>query len=245
MGRLVVPALRRAGFTDVAGCDPGTSAPLVVEDGPVDLVHDLLEGLAPGGVIVDFSRPSASASLERAAVTLGARLVVGTTGQSAGELACLHRAAERVPVVLGRNFSLGINRIAQVLPELRDLTRRGFDVECIELHHRQKRDAPSGTALLWLEALLGDVRPSLVHGRSGPDCLRQDGEVGVHSRRLGQIPGEHTLVLASDHEVVEIRHRALDRAAFVSGVPPAVRFVQSQPPGLYDVQDVMRNEMVP
>lgn len=240
MGRLVVPALRRAGFTDVVGCEPNGGVPIELEDGTLELVADPVAAVAGDGVVVDFSHPSATPVLLRAA-EMGVGLVVGTTGQSETQLGLLRQAAAQVPVVLARNFSLGINRIAQVLPALRDLAASGFDVECVESHHRQKRDAPSGTALFWLEALFGET-PRLVHGRSGSDSRRQDGEVGVHSVRSGQIPGDHTLILASDHEVVEIHHRALDRAAFVSGVPPAVHFVQRQPPGLYSMLDVMRNE---
>ncbi len=122
------------------------------------------------------------------------------------------------------------------------MVRDGFDVECIEAHHRQKRDAPSGTAWLLLESLLGDDPPSdPVHGRHGPETARQAGEVGVHSLRAGQIPGEHTLLFAGAHEVVEVRHRALDRGAFVSGVVPAVHFVRRASPGLYSMLDVMRD----
>ncbi|MFQ5600294.1 MAG: 4-hydroxy-tetrahydrodipicolinate reductase [Candidatus Krumholzibacteriia bacterium] len=237
MGRLVARELRRTGFTDLAGCDPGAGGSLVLDDMP--LVEDLVRGIEPGGVVVDFSHASATPALCRAAAARQARLVVGTTGQSVEELRMLEAAAGRVPVVLARNFSLGINRLAQVLPKLRVLTSEGFDVECVEAHHRQKRDAPSGTAQLLLEALFGSDPPKPVHGRFGSEALREAGEVGVHSLRLGQLPGEHTLLLASEHEVLEIRHRALDRSAFVSGVAPAVRFVQSHPAGLYSMLDVI------
>ena len=118
----------------------------------------------------------------------------------------------------------------------------GFDVECLEAHHRAKRDAPSGTARALLEALWGPgPTPEVVHGRHGPEAKRQTGEVGVHSLRLGGVTGDHALYFGSDHEVIEIRHRALDRAAFVSGVVPAVRFVRQSTAGLYSMLDVMRD----
>lgn len=238
MGRLVATELRRAGFGDVAGCDPAARPPLHLEDGPLDLVEDLVGGVQTEGVVVDFSHPNATPDLVRAARERRARLVIGTTGQSPEQLRALEGAAREVPVVLARNFSIGINRLVQVLPGLGVLARHGFDVECIEAHHRQKRDAPSGTAGLLLDALLGPDAPR-VHGRHGAEARRAPGEVGVHSLRAGEIPGEHTLVLAGDHEVIEVRHRALDRAAFASGVVPAVRFVGRRAPGLYTMSDVM------
>jgi 4-hydroxy-tetrahydrodipicolinate reductase len=242
MGRLVASALRAAGLGPLAGCDPAAAGPLLLPDGELPLVPDLESALEASGVVVDFSHPDATRGLCDVARRRRARLVVGTTGQSEEQLARLREAAREVPVVLSRNFSLGVNRLLQALPQLRVLTHEGFDVECLEAHHRQKRDAPSGTALLLLEALLGeDSSAPRVHGRHGPDALRRDGEVGVHSLRLGQLAGEHALLLASDHELLEIRHRALDRMAFVSGVVPAVRFVKRRPPGLYSMLDVMRN----
>jgi 4-hydroxy-tetrahydrodipicolinate reductase len=240
MGRLVASHLRRSGFTGVVGCDQAASGTLELEDGPLPLVESLVEGLEPGGVVVDFSHPRATPALVAAATARGARLVVGTTGQSESELTLLREAASRVPVVLSRNFSLGINRMLQALAGFRVLAEDGFDVEVLEAHHSGKRDAPSGTALLLLEALLGEAaQERRVHGRFGAESTRGKGEVGVHSMRAGGLPGEHTLFLASADEVVEIRHRALARSAFVSGVPAAVRFVQHRAPGLYSMLDVM------
>lgn len=241
MGRLVAAALQGAELGEVAGCDPaGAESMRGIAD--VRLVPDLATGVREGGVVVDFSHPDATPALVRAAHERRARLVVGTTGQNASQLAGLRDAARSVPVVLARNFSLGLNRILELLPRLRVLSEDGFDVECLEAHHRGKRDAPSGTALALLETLLGPQGAgSRVHGRHGTDAARRPGEVGVHSLRLGALVGEHALVWASDHEVVELRHRALDRAAFVSGVVPAVRFVRASSPGLYSMLDVLRH----
>jgi 4-hydroxy-tetrahydrodipicolinate reductase len=242
MGRLVIPALRQAGVSGVLGATRQPLDGLDLADGPVRLTRRPVEDLAPGGVLVDFSAPGNTALLTQAVRARQARLVIGTTGHTASERRSLESLATETAVVLASNFSLGINRLAQVLPELRCLTQQGFQVECVEAHHRHKRDAPSGTAMLLLEALLGGSPQRVAHGRSGRDLQRQDAEVGIHSLRLGQIVGDHSLLLASDSEVIEIRHRALDRAAFVSGVPPAVRFVQQRPPGLFEMTDVIGNE---
>lgn len=240
MGRLVATSLRQAGWSDLVGYDPASQGTLALDDGPLRLVSNPLEGLQNGGILVDFSHATATPLLLQAVLERRARLVVGTTGQGAEELRILEEAAASVPVVLARNFSLGINRMAQALAGFRVLTTEGFDVECIEVHHAAKRDAPSGTAFFLLQALLGQEAASRqVCGRSGPEASRQAGEVGMHSLRAGGIPGEHTLLLASADEVLEIRHRALSRSAFVSGVVPAVQFVQRHPPGLYSMLDVM------
>jgi 4-hydroxy-tetrahydrodipicolinate reductase len=228
MGRLVSAALRGAGFESVHDCDQ---------------TPRLGEKASPGCVVVDFSHPSATPDLVAVAESHGAGLVVGTTGQSEAELAALRAVSKRVPVVLARNFSLGIQRLMQLLPKWGILIDDGFEVEVLEMHHRGKRDAPSGTALALLEALFGAEGPTRVHGRHGPDVQRES-EVGVHSLRLGGVPGDHALLFGSEHEVIEIRHRALDRAAFVSGVVPAVRFVQRQPAGWYSMLDVMRDATV-
>lgn len=242
MGRLVAERLLAAGIGSVAGRDPGTSAAIELQGAPLPSATDLVRDLVQGGVVVDFSHPGATGDLTRAARERGARLVVGTTGQSEAELAALREASRQATVVLARNFSLGINTLLQAISELRVLVQNGFDVECVEVHHRQKRDAPSGTALLLLEALLGaESGAPRSHGRQGREARRRDGEVGMHSLRLGQIAGDHALLLAGDHEVVEIRHRALDRSAFVTGVLPAVRFARRAPAGLYSMQDVMRD----
>jgi len=241
MGQLVIPALRKSGLKGILGATRQERTSLDLSDGPVELTKTPLDHLRPGGVLVDFSVAGNVDLLQKAVETKQARLVIGTTGHSATELAAIEALATQTAVVLASNFSLGINRLAQCLPALQVLTQEGFEVECVETHHRQKRDAPSGTALLLLEALLGEIPAHLTHGREGRELQRQAGEVGVHSLRMGQVPGEHSLFLASDNEVIEIRHRALDRAAFVSGVSPAVRFVQQQAKGLFSMTDVIGN----
>lgn len=242
MGRLVIPALRAAGLTDVQGATRQELSSLDLSDGPVSLTRRPLESLAPGGVLVDFSAPGSTPLLVEAVRARQARLVVGTTGHTADERRTLEALGRETALVVASNFSLGINRLAQVLPGLRSLAQGDFQVECVEAHHEHKRDAPSGTALLLLEALLGGPPQTLTSGRAGRDLQRRPGEVGVHSLRLGQIVGDHSLLLASSSELIEIRHRALDRAAFVSGVAPAVRFVQQRTSGLFDMTDVIGND---
>jgi len=240
MGRLVASALQRAGLGTVAGRlrgGAGAGETLELPDGPLPLVRDLVSDLEPGGVVVDFSHPAATADLVRVARERGARLVVGTTGHGDAEAAALRAAATEVAIVAARNFSLGLNRLLHLVPSFRILIEDGYDVECLEMHHRGKRDAPSGTALALVEALAPEA--PRVHGRHGAEATRKPGEIGVHSLRLGQVVGEHALVFGGAHDVIELRHRALDRAAFVTGVAPAVGFVRRRSPGLYNMLDVI------
>src|SRR5262249_30856410 len=156
--------LRRAELGRIAGYDPAAEGSLLLEDRPLPLVEDPVEALAPEGVAVDFSHPDATRLLVQLVRQKHARLVIGTTGQSPAQLAELHAAAEKSPVVRAPNFSLGLNRILQILPYFAVLVQDGFDVECVEAHHRTKRDAPSGTAGALLAAL-GGGSAERVHGR--------------------------------------------------------------------------------
>jgi len=240
MGKLVATSLRQAALGPVAGYDRAAHGTLALEDGPLELWEEAVGALTPESVVVDFSHPDATPLLLRAVQERRARLVVGTTGQSPEQMAALRQAAAETAVVVARNFSLGVNRLLQLAAAFRVFIEDGFDVECVETHHRHKRDAPSGTALALLEALGLGTAPR-VDGRTGADALRQPGEVGVHSVRLGAVAGEHALLFGGDHEMIEIRHRALDRAAFVTGVAPAVQFVRRAKPGFYSMLDVMRD----
>lgn len=180
--------------------------------------------------VVDFSTPAACAEIAAAARRLHAPLVCGTTGLGAAAKAALAEVAESIPVLHAANFSLGI----AVLTELAALARRrlgdGFDVEILELHHRGKRDAPSGTARA-LGAMLGDGAGQV---RTGARSAR---EVGYASLRGGAAPGEHTVFFLGPHERLELTHRAQDRAVFAAGALRAASWLAGQRPGRYTLRD--------
>lgn len=199
-----------------------------------------LENLAVDALI-DFTVPSASLRHVAACVGAGVPAVVGTTGFDDGQLEELHEASEAVPVIVAPNFSRGVEILTDLVAEAA-AALPGFDVELTETHHAGKRDAPSGTAKRLLRAVEG-ARPvtERVHGRHG-ERARSAGEIGVHARRAGTIPGDHEVLLAGDHEVLSLRHRAEDRGVFAVGAIDAARWLAGREPGWYEFSDVLRSD---
>lgn len=196
-------------------------------------------------VVIDFTAPEASAALaDRCADQGRPALVIGTTGFSPDELAQIEDAAKRVPIVLSGNFSLGINVLVGLVAEA--AARLGpevWDIEVIEAHHRRKVDAPSGTALMLGEAAARARGRSLQElrtpARDGITGERAPGSIGFSALRAGGIVGEHAVVLASEDEVLTLSHSARDRSLFARGAVEAAKWISRQPPGLYDMQDVL------
>lgn len=212
---------------DLGGlCGAGRLGVAATEDPPAD-----------AGVLIEFTTPEAT--IEH--LSYGRPHVIGTTGLSEGQLARVEEAARNVPVVLAPNMSVGVNLLREVV---RDLSARleGYDLEVVEAHHRNKKDAPSGTALLLARAAaegrgrtLEDVA---VYGREGY-APREPGEIGIHALRGGAVVGEHRLVFYADGEEVEVVHRALSRRTFADGALRAARFAAGASPGLYGMADVL------
>jgi 4-hydroxy-tetrahydrodipicolinate reductase len=194
-------------------------------------------------VIVDFSVPAQAVVCAEKASSTGAGLVLGTTGLTDFQTAVVRKAAERCPVVVAPNTSLGVNVLFALVARVREALGDGFDVEIVETHHRAKRDAPSGTASRLVEILSASrgVEPgrAVRLGRAGAGLTRDDEEIGVHSLRGGAIVGRHSVHFISDVEELTLSHEALSREAFARGAVRAVRFVHGKPPGLYDMIDVL------
>ncbi|RZJ46207.1 MAG: 4-hydroxy-tetrahydrodipicolinate reductase [Brevundimonas sp.] len=196
-------------------------------------------------VIIDFSTPDASVELaQTCAARGGPALVIGSTGLSPEQDAEILKAAETVAIVRSGNFSLGVNILIGLVEHaaLR-LDARDWDIEITEAHHRRKVDAPSGTALMLGEAAasgrdedLDDVRAAPWDGITGP---RESGKIGFSSVRAGGIIGDHTVLFASDDEVLTLSHSAIDRSLFARGAVAAAAWVRNRKPGLYDMQDVL------
>lgn len=191
-------------------------------------------------VYVDFTLPRATAAVASLAATHAKGLVVGTTGLDDDGLAAVDAASESLPVVVAPNLSTGIPLLIEfVRAAVRALPHA--DVEIVDIHHRHKIDAPSGTAAAILEAIV-DARGSgtvPVHGRQGRAGPRAAGEVGVHSLRAGDVVGEHTVIIATEGERIELTHRASSRRAFAAGAVAAVRYLIGRSPGRYDMRDVL------
>jgi len=196
-------------------------------------------------VIIDFSTPEASVALARACAEAdGPALVIGSTGLSPEELAEIEAAADKIAIVMSGNFSLGVNILIGLVEHaaLR-LDARDWDIEVLETHHRRKVDAPSGTALMLGEAAangrgrdLSELQSAPYDGITGP---REPGKIGFASLRAGGVIGEHTVMFASEDEMLTLSHSAIDRSLFAKGAVAAAAWVRNRRPGLYDMQDVL------
>jgi len=252
MGRQLIEAtLARDGVELGAAIERGDS-PAVGGDAGLLVGPQALDVAVAGGasavlddfdVAIDFTRPAGSLALIDACVPAGKALVIGTTGFDAAGKARIAAAAEAVPVVFAANFSAGVTLCLQLLDAAARALGDDFDVEVIEAHHRHKVDAPSGTALAMgevLAAALGrDLAECAVYGREGHTGERDSRSIGFETIRGGDIVGEHTVLFAGIGERLEISHRASSRMTFARGAVRAAAWVAQQPPGLYDMRDVL------
>jgi len=208
----------------------------------VDAGDDLAAGAAHCDVIVDFSSHLATKAVLELAVARRAPVVIGTTGHSAESKKSLLALAAQVPCVWAGNFSVGVNLLFALTERAARVLDASYDAEVIEMHHRFKQDAPSGTAARLLEIILAERRlppAALRHGREGITGARSPAEVGIHSLRGGDVVGDHTVVFAALGERLELTHKASDRAIFARGALRAAQWVVTQKPGVYDMQDVL------
>ncbi len=234
----LVGAVERPGSPEI-GSDVGA---LIGRPTGVRITSDLRTALANADVLVDFSSPAATAGVVRGAAERGIACVVGTTGLDEAAKTAITEASAKIALVAAPNMSLGVQVLTHVLSEALRLLGPGFDIEIIEAHHNEKKDAPSGTALRLAEiATRSRDRglESLRHGRKGPATKRSPSEVGIHAVRGGDIVGDHTVVLAGPGERIELTHRATSRAVFAAGALRAAIWVCDRPPGVYTMADVL------
>jgi len=194
-------------------------------------------------VVVDFTNPTATVQHAQMAARTGCALVIGTTGFDNDQLNSLYRAAQRAPIVLAANMSLGINLLQQVVEEVARILDTDWDIEIVEMHHRAKIDAPSGTALALGEAAARgrgqNLRRISRRSRDGQVGPRVKGEIGFAALRGGDVVGDHTVIFAADGERVEITHRAGSREIFARGAVKSVLWAAGKKPGLYSMRDVL------
>lgn len=195
------------------------------------------------GGVVDFSwHGSVPAFVSRAAAE-GIPYVIGTTGILPEEQKAVDEAARKIPVVQSGNYSLGVNLMLELVRKTSSVLDPSYDVEITEMHHRHKKDAPSGTALMLAKAAAAgrgaDLGTCAVFGRKGETGERPEGEIAVHALRGGSVVGDHTVMFAGELERLEIVHRAQDRAAFAAGALKAVLWACGKAPGIYTMRDVL------
>jgi 4-hydroxy-tetrahydrodipicolinate reductase len=237
MGRLVVEEAAQAGATVVGGIDKtGAEA--------AQLFRDMSDLASACDLVLEFSHASAAQAHAAALAEAGVAWVLGTTGLSAEDEAAVRAAAARIPIVYAANFSPGVTlvldaaeRLAAALPAV------DYDAEIVEMHHRQKVDAPSGTAIALGRAVAAGRGMALdavaERGRDGHTGARRPGAIGFAALRGGQVVGEHTLIFASGSEHIALTHRAFDRRAFAAGAVRAALWLHGKPPGLYGMRDVL------
>lgn len=237
-GLTLTVALDRVGSPDL-GHDAG--AYLGRETGVV--ITDQLDALADADCLIDFTRPEATLAHLRACVEHNTRIVIGTTGFDEAGRAAIEVAAQKIGVVFAPNMSVGVNATLKLLDVAARILNSGYDVEVFEAHHRNKVDAPSGTALKMGETVasawdvaLPDVATWARHGDTG---VRQPGTIGFSVVRGGDIVGDHTVYFCGEGERIEITHRSSSRTTYAQGALRAAQFLKDKGNGLFDMQAVL------
>lgn len=229
MGRAVIEAATQAQVPVAATHDAG---------------QDLNLAIQKATCVIDFTIHSFTTTLVKAALENDTSLVIGTTGHTDDERAFIHEAAKSIRIVYSANYSVGVNTLFWLTRQAaKVLTQERFDIEVTEMHHKHKIDAPSGTARRLLEILNEETQTSyqddIAHGRFGNIGPRKPREIGMHTLRGGDVVGDHTVLFAADGERVELTHKASSRLTFAAGAVRAATWLEDQPVGIYDMQDVL------
>ncbi len=233
MGGMIGAVAAERGDTIVFGVD------LVQKPAPYPIAADCSE--APeADVLIDFSSPDGIADRLRFAADRGLPVLLGTTGFSEEALACIREFSARIPIFHSGNYSIGINLLERLVREAARILE-GFDAEIIERHHNQKKDAPSGTALMLASSIeqASAQEKERVYSRHGMVGPRDPREIGIHSVRGGNLIGEHEVMFAGEDEVVTLAHSARSRRVFATGALRAAHWLIGRAPGLYKMDDFL------
>jgi 4-hydroxy-tetrahydrodipicolinate reductase len=241
MTKVVITGAKGRMGQSLIACAP--RFPDIQVTGKIDLGDDLEAVLENADVLIDFSFHSGTAVMAEACARRKIALIIGTTGHIEEEKTRILAATTQIPIVWASNYSTGVNTLFWLTRKAAEILGPGFDLEILEMHHRLKKDAPSGTAMTLAEILaavrneqLGDV---LKHGREGIVGERTAKEIGMHSVRGGDVVGDHTVIFATTGERLELTHKASNRDTFANGALRAALWVVEQPPGLYNMQHVL------
>ncbi|MSO99575.1 MAG: 4-hydroxy-tetrahydrodipicolinate reductase [Acetobacteraceae bacterium] len=242
MGQLLAEEVPAAGATLTGGIGRSGSG----KPGPsgIALFPDLVTLAAASEVVIDFTHASTAQVTAAAMAGSGKAWVLGSSGLSGADEAAVEAASRAIPIVYASNFSAGVNLVLALCERMgAALPAEAYDAEIMEMHHRQKVDAPSGTAIGMGRAVAKGrgqkFEDVLVSGRTGHTGARETGAIGFASLRGGQVVGEHTLIFASGTEHIALTHRAFDRRAFATGAVRAAQWVVGKKPGLYSMMDVL------
>lgn len=234
------PALELVGVMERGGGTAGLECYNCVFGADLDVVLPQV----PGAVVVDFTSPESSVRTAQGCAVHGNPMVCGTTGLTADQQAKMAEAATSAPVLWAPNMSVGVNTLLKVLPQLTRMLGEAYDIEVMEIHHNQKKDAPSGTALKLAECLARardwDLQEAGTYCREGIIGARPHKEIGVQTLRGGDVVGVHTVYFLGPGERIEITHQAHSRATFAQGALRAAKWLAGQKPGkLYGIGDIL------
>lgn len=211
--------------------------------GKVDIGDELSSVIDKCDVVIDFSYHNATAGVVQLCVKNKKALVIGTTGHTEDEKQIISGAGKNIPIVWSSNYSTGVNTLFWLVKKTAEILGEGYDIEIVEMHHRMKKDAPSGTALTLAEILAQVKNKQLKEiakfGREGITGERAQSEIGIHSIRGGDVVGDHTVIFATQGERIELTHKASSRDTFAMGALRAAIWVKNKAPGIYTMQDVL------
>ena len=246
MGRTLVDGVVASSDLLLAVALEVAGSPLVGQSaapGSAVLVSDDIGAIADADVLIDFTRPAGTLAHLEQCVRHGRAIVIGTTGFSDEERQRIDAASRNIPIVFSPNMSVGVNVTLKLIEIATKALAEDYDIEVLEMHHKHKIDAPSGTALRIGEVIAGAMDQKLddsaVYSREGVTGERKKKSIGFAVLRGGDVVGEHTVMFAGDGERVEITHRATSRNTFAGGALRAARFLIGRPPGLYRMDDVL------
>lgn len=251
MGQMLIDAVRAADDCTLSCALDMADSPAIGRDAGcfsgqttgVLITSDLHQGLQPGSVLIDFTRPEGTMEHLKACRELGVAAVVGTTGFTDAQKAEIAVIAKDMAIVMAPNMSVGVNVTLKLLEMAAKALSTGYDIEIIEAHHRHKVDAPSGTALKMGEVIAGalgrDLKDCAVYAREGVTGERDPSSIGFATIRGGDIVGDHTVLFAGIGERIEISHKSSSRVTYAQGSLRAARFLAGHKTGLFDMFDVL------
>jgi len=251
MGRRIIACASERSDTAIAGAFDMPGCPCIGQDSgllagigenKVIITSDAAAALAPADVMIEFALPAGVAQRVALCSSMKKAMVIGTTGVDAAGKAAVAAAAKIVPVIHAPNFSVGVNLLFALTKRAAQVLDEGYDVEIIEMHHRRKQDAPSGTALRladMVESGMAGRALRRVHGRQGDVGARPADELAIHAVRGGDVVGDHTVIFAAEGERIELTHKAGSRDTFATGALRAAVFLARAKPGLYTMADVL------
>ncbi|WP_283150378.1 4-hydroxy-tetrahydrodipicolinate reductase [Silvimonas soli] len=250
MGRMLLEAVSAAPDCQLTVALDRAGSPALGQDATAFLgktsgvlITDDLQALAHADVLIDFTRPQATLEHLKVCREHGVSVVIGTTGFEPADKDEISAAAKDISIVYAQNMSVGVNLVFKLLEVAAKSLATGYDIEIVEMHHRMKVDAPSGTALRMGEVVAGalgrDLKEVAVYDREGITGERDPSSIGFATLRGGDVVGDHTVVFAGMGERVEITHKASSRIIYSQGSLRAARFLADKPTGLFDMQDVL------